>query len=172
MTFLFLNHVTAVPKYYRPTCLLQEGVSHWKWPCPRYYTYMIGLPWNYFGGSGTIGNRYLMSPFAILLFSITQEPTRKILIPAIGVSLLFTAPFLASPILSSFDNSYHQKAGIYRKLPLERTMLADLPFNTNRSAVRIVFDDPATYLLYFVDNNTYLREELEHKLGFWVKGEK
>ena len=58
-------------------------------------TYMIGLPWNYFGGSGTIGNRYLMSPFAILLFSITQEPNRKILIPAIGVSLLFTAPFLA-----------------------------------------------------------------------------
>lgn len=135
-------------------------------------TYMIGLPWNYFGGSGTIGNRYLMNPFAILLFSVTQEPNRKILIPAIGISLLFTAPFLASPILSSFDNSYHQKEGIYRKLPLERTMLADLPFNTNRAAVRIAFDDPPTYLLYFADNNTYLREELEHKLGFWVKGEK
>ncbi len=135
-------------------------------------TYMLGLPWNYFGGSGTIGNRYLMNSFAILLFCMTQEPSRKLLIPAFAMSLLFSTPFLFTPILSSFDNSYHQEGGMYTKLPLERTLLADLPFNTNRAAVRIAFDDPPTYLLYFVDNNTYFRETHDHRMGFWVKGER
>ena len=135
-------------------------------------SYMIGLPWNYFGGSGTIGNRYLMNCFAVLLFCLTQEPSKKLLISAFAGSLLFSAPFLFTPILSSFDNSYHQKAGIFKALPLERTLLADLPFNTNRNAVRVAFDDPPTYLLYFADNNTYFRETYDRKIGFWVKGER
>ena len=135
-------------------------------------SYMVGLPWNYFGGSGTIGNRYLMNCFAVLLFCLTQEPSKKLLISAFAGSLLFSAPFLFTPILSSFDNSYHQKAGIFKVLPLERTLLADLPFNTNRNAVRVAFDDPPTYLLYFADNNTYFRENYDRRIGFWVKGER
>jgi hypothetical protein len=133
---------------------------------------MIGLPWNYFGGSGTIGNRYLMNCFAVLLFCMTQEPSRKLLIGMFAASLLFTAPFLFTPVLSSFDNSYHQKTGLFKTLPLERTLLADLPINTFRNAVRVAFDDPPTYLLYFADNNTYLKENYDRKIGFWVKGER
>jgi hypothetical protein len=89
-----------------------------------------------------------------------------------AASLLFTAPFLFTPVLSSFDNSYHQKSGIFKALPIERTLLADLPINTYRSAVRVAFDDPPSYLLYFADNNTYLKENYERRLGFWVKGER
>jgi hypothetical protein len=135
-------------------------------------SYMVGLPWNYFGGSGTIGNRYLMNSFAVFLFCLTQEPSRKLMTTAFAGSLLFSAPFLFTPILSSFDNAYHQKSGIFKALPLERTLLADLPFNTNRNAVRIAFDEPPTYLLYFADNNTYFREIYDRKIGFWVKGER
>jgi hypothetical protein len=140
--------------------------------CVGILSYMIGLPWNYFGGSGTIGNRYLMNCFAVLLFCLTQEPSRKLLIISFAASLLFTAPFLFTPILSSFDNSYHQKAALFKVLPLERTLLADLPINTNRQAVRVAFDDPPSYLLYFADNNTYFRENYDRRIGFWVKGER
>jgi hypothetical protein len=140
--------------------------------CVGILSYMIGLPWNYFGGSGTIGNRYLMNCFAVLLFCLTQEPSRKVLITSFVASLLFTSSFLFTPILSSFDNSYHQRAGIFKALPLERTLLADLPINTNRGAVRVAFDDPPTYLLYFADNNTYFRENYDRRIGFWVKGER
>src|SRR4029079_11867207 len=76
-------------------------------------TYMIGLPWNYFGGSGTIGNRYLLNAFAVLLFCITQEPSRKIIAAGVGTSLLCTSCFLFTPVLSSFDNAFHQQRGIF-----------------------------------------------------------
>ncbi|PWT93663.1 MAG: hypothetical protein C5B54_01525 [Acidobacteria bacterium] len=135
-------------------------------------TYMVGIPWNYFGGSGTIGNRYLLNSFAVLLFAIQQEPSRKALAAGIGSSLLFTTPLLFSPVLSSFDNSFHQERGLLHLLPVEKTLLADLPINTNQLARRVAFDDPANYLLYFMDDNTYYREAMDHYYGFWVKGER
>jgi hypothetical protein len=135
-------------------------------------TYMIGIPWNYFGGSGTIGNRYLMNCFAVLLFSLFQQPSVRTMIPSFAASLIFTSAFLFTPVFSSFDNAFHQKHSLYEKLPLERTLLQDLPFNTNRTATRVAFDDKPSYLLYFTDGNTYLKEAYGHRYGFWVQGER
>jgi hypothetical protein len=135
-------------------------------------TYMVGIPWNYFGGSGTIGNRYLMNAFPIFLFAIGREPSKRTMLIACGASLMFTSAFLFTPVISSFDNSFHQKQSLFRKLPLERTLLSDLPINTNLRARRVAFDDPATYFLYFMDDNTYYKEAFEHQYGFWVQGER
>jgi hypothetical protein len=135
-------------------------------------TYMVGIPWNYFGGSGTIGNRYLLNAFPALLFALRQEPSRKWMAGGLVSSLLYSSVFLATPIFSSFDNSFHQRNYLFRFLPIEMTLLSDLPFNTNRRAVRVAFDHPAAYFLYFADNNTYFQEAYDHYLGFWVKGER
>lgn len=135
-------------------------------------TYMVGIPWNYFGGSGTIGNRYLINAFPVLLFAMTQEPSRKWIAGGLASSLLCSSVFLATPIFSSFNNSFHQQNYLFRILPVEMTLLADLPFNTNRRAVRVAFDLPPAYFLYFADDNSYLQESFDHYIGFWVKGER
>lgn len=135
-------------------------------------TYMVGIPWNYFGGSGTIGNRYLMNAFPIFLYCIQKEPSRKILFAGIVASLFFTGCFLFTPVISSFDNALHQKQSVFRTLPLERTLLSDLPINTNLRARRIAFDETPNYFVYFMDDNTYYKEAFDHYYGFWVKGER
>jgi len=132
----------------------------------------VGIPWNYFGGSGTIGNRYLINAFPVLLFAMTQEPSRKWIAGGLASSLLYSSVFLATPIFSSFNNSFHQQNYLFRNLPVEMTLLADLPFNTNRRAVRVAFDLPPAYFLYFADDNSYLQESFDHYIGFWVKGER
>lgn len=135
-------------------------------------TYMVGIPWNYFGGSGTIGNRYLLNAFPVLLYVLQQEPSRKWMAGGLISALVYSSVFLTTPIFSSFDNSFHQRNYLFRLLPVEMTLLADLPFNTNRRAVRVAFEQPAAYFLYFVDNNTYFQESFDHRLGFWVQGER
>lgn len=134
------------------------------------FTYMIGIPWNYFGGSGTMGNRYLMNAFPLFLYALREQPSRKWFAGGFACSLLFSAVFLFSPVLSSFDNSFHQKRSIFTALPIEKTLLSDLPINTNLRARRVAFDDPPTYFVYFLDDNIYYSESFDHKIGFWVKG--
>jgi hypothetical protein len=134
-------------------------------------TYMVGIPWNYFGGSGTIGNRYLLNSFAVFAFVLAREPSRKWLTAGMMGSLAFTSVFVFTPVKSSFDNAFHQKHSLFVNLPVERSLLADLPINTNPLARRIAFDENPTYLLYFMDNNAFFKEAFDHQYGFWVKGE-
>jgi len=135
-------------------------------------TYMIGLPWNYFGGSGTIGNRYLLNAFPVLLFAIAEQPSRRLLAASIALSLVFPSAFLFSPVFSSFDVAFHQKRSLLHVLPAEKTLLVDLPTNNSLRARRVFFDKPANYFAYFLDDNTYYGEDFEQYSGFWVKGER
>jgi hypothetical protein len=136
------------------------------------FTYMIGIPWNYFGGSGTIGNRYLFNAFAVLLFAMPKEPSRRSLAIGYCCSLLFTSVFLFTPVLSSFRNSFHQQSSIFRLLPVEKTLLFDLPINANFIASRVAFDEPPKYFVYFMDDNTYYKETFDEQTGFWIKGDR
>jgi hypothetical protein len=133
---------------------------------------MIGIPWNYFGGSGTIGNRYLLSVFPVFLFAFRREPSFKTLFAASAFSLLFSASFLVTPVYSSVDVDFHQKQSVFRLLPVEKSLLGDLPSCCGALARRVAFDRPSTYFVYFVDDNTHYSELLKGYSGFWIKGEK
>ena len=136
-------------------------------------TYMLGLPWNYFGGSGTLGNRYLLNAFPVLLFAINSEPENKTLAAGTCFSVLFCAVFLFTPSFSSFRNAYHQENSIlFRALPVEKTLIGDVPITAANRARRITFDDPASFFVYFLDDQTYYKEFHKEQAGFWVKGEK
>ena len=134
--------------------------------------YMVGLPWNYFGGSGTVGNRYLLTVFPAFLFSVSRQPSSRMLAGAFGISLLFTSCVLFTPLLSSHQNAFHQQFSIFRLLPIEKTLLSDLPAVGSFRARRVAFDNPSNYFIYFMDDNTYYREGHEGLYGFWVKGGK
>jgi hypothetical protein len=132
--------------------------------------YMVGLPWNYFGGSGTIGNRYLLTVFPVFLFTLMSEPPRRLLLVIFLCSGIFTTSILFSPFLSSNRPAFHQQFSLFRSLPVEDSLLSDLPLNANFRARRVPFDDPAKYFVYFLDDNTYYKEGFNGSYGFWVKG--
>jgi hypothetical protein len=146
--------------------------------------YIAQIPDNWYGGSGTVGNRYFLNllPLAFLLV----PRGREFLVAASGlVSLaLFTGGLLTSPMHHSLSPGSHATRWPFRWLPAELTMLNDLAvFNEPWRKKVPVGDpygdprkpgsgDPSAYFLYFPDDGTFGREELEGRLGFWVRGER
>jgi hypothetical protein len=133
---------------------------------------MVGLPWNYFGGSGTVGNRYLLTVFPAFLFSLNKQPSPGTLTVSFAASLVFTGCILFTPLLSSHRNAFHQQFSVFRMLPIENTLLSDLPVAGSFRGRRVAFDNPSNYFVYFMDDNTYYKEGHEGLYGFWVKGGK
>lgn len=180
--YFFLGRFSGVAWYFFP--MLFSIIYFWSGPKESLstiayaagwlgiVTYMVGIPWNYFGGSGTIGNRYLMNAYAVMLFAVPGQPSRKCFVSAACAAVLFASPILATPVLSSFYNSFHQSGALFTMMPVEKTLVGDLPISSEPRASRIAFDQTPGYLAYFVDDNTYYRETFEGKSGFWVKGGK
>ncbi len=180
--YFFFGRYSGIAIYFFPMffCLLfylfgPKTKSSWAvylaaWAGVLYY--MVGLPWNYFGGSGTVGNRYVLSVFPAFLFCINKEPSRRLMVAACCLSILFTGVILFSPILSSHRNAFHQQFSIFRWLPVENTLLSDLPVVASFRARRVAYDNPSDYFTYFMDDHTYYKEAFEGTHGFWVKGGK
>jgi len=77
--------------------------------------------------------------------------------------------FHFNPFYSSFYPAEHAKAGPLRWLPVEMTLINDLPINTRLDRVRVPFGpEHARFQIYFLDDNGFDREEDK---SFWVKGE-
>jgi hypothetical protein len=121
-------------------------------------------PFTWSGGGGPVGNRYFLSFYPLLLFLTPAIRSPRVPLVALGVGALFTAKILANPLWSSFKPGEHVKSGPLRLLPIELTMLNDLPVNAdpNRSR-RILASD---VMSYFPDDNAYTPEGE----SFWVRG--
>ena len=143
--------------------------------------YVWQIPDNWYGGSGTLGNRYFLNILPLALFFVPKG--REALVALAGLaSLAFTAPLLASPVRHAREPGEHTKHGLFRALPAELSMLNDLsifgePWRKKRSVGDTEGDpkrpgsaDPAAYYLYFADDGAYGREEHEGDAGFWLRG--
>jgi len=85
-------------------------------------------------------------------------------IVALAIGALFTAKLVFNPFWSSFHPGEHAKAGPLRLLPIELTMLNDLPvLQQPERAKRIL---RGGVLSYFPDDGAYLPEGE----SFWVRG--
>ncbi len=177
--FWFGRYGGAIP-YFFPVVL---AAALFLWPGPRdatgwlamasllaswlFYIWMI--PANWYGGGGTVGNRYFTSlvPLAFLL----APRGREWLVSTFGlaVSLVFVAPILASPIEHSLHPDRHALRAPFKLLPAELTMLNDLSANIAPHRKKVPFGDmgdlaknwPAdkkAYWLYFPDDGTYGKE--------------
>jgi hypothetical protein len=143
--------------------------------------YVRVIPDNWFGGSGTIGNRYFLNllPLALVLI-----PERREWFLAIGslVGLVFVGPILADPVSAALRGGHHTLLTQFRLAPLELTMLNDLTLfgepGRKKQAFGDVGDDtgrrppaPDSYFLYFPDDSTYGREAAFGGSGFWLRGD-
>ncbi len=135
--------------------------------------FILNLPYTWLGGGGSVGNRYFMGAYGIFIFLI--PPLSRGWVAAIpwAVGALFTAQLVLNPFTASFHPGDYAKHGPLRLLPVELTMVNDLPINTDSSRVRIWFgdgggaNDPG-FQIYFLDDNAFGREPDK---SLWVRGE-
>ncbi len=127
---------------------------------------IIWIPENYFGGGGAVGNRYFMSAYGVFLFMLPPlESVAAAVVPGV-VGALFTGAIVLNPFFSAVNPAEHAKQGLARLLPVELTMVNDLPINTRADRVRIWFGTERRFQIYYFDDNAYLREDL----SFWTRG--
>jgi hypothetical protein len=133
--------------------------------------FVIGTPYTWSGGG--VGNRYFFTGYAVMLFLMPPlESIAAAFVPwAIGG--LFVAPMVVSPFTASFRPSDIAKSGPLRLLPVELTLLNDLPiFTEPQDRNRVWFGDlghgDVGFLVTFLDDNAY-GAELDK--SFWVRGE-
>lgn len=143
--------------------------------------YIRVMPDNWYGGSGTLGNRYIISLVPLALLLVPRG--REVLVTLIGgaLGLVFAGPLLSAPLERSLHGGRHTLLPQFRVAPLELTMLNDLTLFTQmgrkKQPVGDVGDelarrppDPRSYSLYFPDDSTYRREEAFGGTGFWLRG--
>lgn len=143
--------------------------------------YIWQIPDNWYGGSGTLGNRYFLNILPLAVFCVPRG--REALLAISGLlSLVFTLPMLREPVRHSMDPGEHTKHGLFRWLPAELTMLNDLSIfgepwrkkqrvgDTEGDPKRPGSADPSAYYLYFSDDGAYGREDEDGATGFWLRG--
>jgi hypothetical protein len=150
--------------------LVSEAIYTWK------------IPDNWYGGSGTLGNRYFLNLLPLAFFLVPRG--REAIVAASGLvsAALFTGPLLMAPMHHALDPGDHAKGWPFRLFPAELTMLNDLAVFAEPWRKKVPFGDPygdpkkpgsadpASYFLYFPDNGTFGKERGEGGDGFWVRG--
>jgi hypothetical protein len=128
---------------------------------------MLYMPFTYSGGGGPVGNRYFLGVYPVFLFLVPAFRAPWVAVGTAALSALFVAPLLNSPFYTSFYPGEHSKTGLFRRLPLELSLVNDLPVNVSPSRSRQPLGGTPPLSGYFMDDNAYNRENE----WFWVKGE-
>jgi hypothetical protein len=133
--------------------------------------FIIVTPYTWSGGG--VGNRYFFGGYGVMLFLLPPiELTAAALLPwAIGG--LFVGASVLNPFTASFKPAEIAKAGLFRHLPIELTLLNDLPvFSEGQTRSRAQFggigDGDPIFFVSFLDDNAYGREE---DRSFWTRGD-
>jgi hypothetical protein len=144
--------------------------------------YVLIIPDNWYGGAGTIGNRYFVSlvPLGLLLLPRGRGAW------AAGGTALVTGALLAAPLAAPVHHALHPgehaTTAALRVLPAELTMLGDLSVFTDVWRKRRPYNapggDPArrppgrppSYFLWFLDDSTFGQESSFGEEGFWLRG--
>ncbi len=142
--------------------------------------YLRIIPDNWYGGGGTIGNRYFLNVLPAFLFLVPVARWRWLLGGGVVAAAVFLAPLFLGPVQHSLRPGDHASRPAFRALPAELTMLNDLsvftepwrkkrPFGFVGNAQRPA--DRDAFFLYFMDDGTYGKEEWAGRTGFWLRGD-
>lgn len=124
------------------------------------------MPYTYSGGGGPVGNRYFLSFYPLFLFLMPAVRNVRAPLVALGIGALFTARLLFTPFQSSFNPGQHAMSGPLRMLPIELTLLNDLPVSADGDRARRTLAGTPPLAAYFVDHGAYPPEGET----FWVRG--
>lgn len=132
--------------------------------------FVIGTPYTWSGGG--VGNRYFFTGYAVMLFLLPPIESIAAALAPWAIGGLFVAPIVLNPFAASFRPAEIAKAGPLRLMPVELTLLNDLPVFTEPDRSRVWFGDlgqgDAAFLVTFLDDNIY---GAEMDKSFWTRGD-
>ena len=128
---------------------------------------LLVWPFTWSGGGGPTGNRYLLGVYPVLLFLLPPGSVAAAGTLAWLGGALFTAKILLNPFAAAKYPYLTTERGAARRLPVELSMLTDLPIMlAGPTRARIPYGHDPTMLLYFLDQNSFPPEPP----GMWVAG--
>jgi len=151
--------------------LAMRGRQPWQWLAGgtivgAMVMLLVLTPFTYSGGGGPVGNRYFLSFYPLFLLLTPALVGLRSAAVAFAIGALFTAKILLNPFYSSFHAGEHLKSGAHRWLPLELTLLQDLPMAADPNRSKRLLGGTPQVLAYFPDDNVYSPEGD----AVWVKG--
>jgi hypothetical protein len=182
LAYFFLGRHAGMLPYFCPgmfalIALLASprGRPRWQWlvvgsALAQGLIFVIGTPYTWSGGG--VGNRYFFTGYAAMLFLLPRTESIAVAFAPWAIGALFVAPMVASPFTASFRPSDIAKSGPLRLLPVELTLLNDLPIATEPDRYRVWFGDlgqgDVGFLVTFLDDNAF---GAEADKSFWTRGE-
>jgi hypothetical protein len=144
------------------------------WRRVTFFTFVLSIlamllvwPFTWSGGGGPTGNRYLLGIYPVLLFLMPPGNIAWAGVLAWVGGALFTAKILLNPFVAAKYPFLTTERGAARRLPVELSMLTDLPVMlAGPTRARIPYGHDPTMLLYFLDQNAFPPEPA----GMWVAG--
>jgi len=143
--------------------------------------YLWEIPDNWYGGGGTIGNRYFLNLLPLFVFLLPARGPRVLAAAALG-SAVWLAPLWMHPLDHSLRPAEHATWSTFRVFPPELTMLNDLATSTEPWRKKVPYGDtegdphkhwpadPKAYWLYFLDDGTAGKEVRDGLEGFSLRG--
>ena len=176
--FLFGRHFGLVP-YYFPAVVVAVWALMRRRELEVWHAFIAGavtltaltllllLPNTWSGGGGPPGNRYFLSIYPAFFFLI---PRARTILPGLIMWIggaMFVAQILVDPFVAASRPWQNTQRGLFRVLPVELTMINDLPVQLDQGRSRIRYGDEPQLLLYYLDDNAWRPEAQE----IWVAGE-
>ena len=124
------------------------------------------MPYTWSGGGGPSGNRYYLLVYPLFLF---LTPSLTGFVPVIVAWVggwLCVGQILLNPFVSAKQPYLAPERGLLRLLPVELTMVRDLPIALDQPRARVEHGENPTLLLSLLDRNASLPEGQ----GFWIYG--
>ena len=185
VAYFFVGRYAGMLPYYFPALLAMVAFlaaprrrPAWQWlvlasGLAQIFFFIIVTPYTWNGGGGSVGNRYFMGAYGIFLFLFPPITSVWVAIVPWVVGGLFVTRLVLNPFAASFYPGRNAKTGPVRILPVERSLVNDLPINTEADRVLQWFGDrPGVgdpgFQIYFLDDNAYGRETDK---SFWVRGQ-
>lgn len=116
---------------------------------------VVYMPYTWSGGGGPPGNRYFLSIYPVLLFVTPPLATIAPVVTSWLGGALFTAHILVNPFVSMKQPHLNVERGALRALPVEMTMVTDLPIMLDARRSHVPYGSDPPLRLYFLDYNAY-----------------
>jgi len=188
IVYFFIGRFGGIVPYYFPAALalvLFLALGRWegfRWlvlggAAVASLVYIVLIPTNVIGGGGTVANRYFMNILPLFFFLLPPRTPRWWPAAAAIGGVLFAGHILITPISTSMKPAFYSETPVLGLLPVEYTMLNDLPLNTESERRRVPWyrvkggEREVAFFLYHLDHNSYnkgVSEKGEQRL--WVKG--
>jgi len=126
------------------------------------------LPYTWSGGGGPPGNRYFLAVYPVLFFLL--PPVRSLIVPLVAWAggALFTAQLVLNAHHTARFPYLDLDHGLVRMLPIELTMVNDLPIRLDRDRSRIKHGANPQVELDLLDKAAYAPEPA----GLWIAGQR